>query len=352
MTPTQTIDQLNASHFPAQVPAKPSGSYAHIILLRVTDSYSLFQTDGELNTSRVQAGERDEKPMTRITIFKRKQTTAERLSGRELLRCHGFLSGALEGVDDADGIKRDTNALPICDYNVDFCKSCPDCITYGFAIGDSGSVKSKVISDTAYSLTSYDDSHETMTLNAPYESGTMSRKGDVTSRINEQDHVKPQVIFPSVITVRDATLPLFHYVLSNIVRAKRYGAQTTRTGTMTNHIVGIVLADGEIFSNLRFTQALYDTLQANGALKLPDPVSVASALSAANTIVSDLLKRDRVSLDQHLSGAALQQILNGLPSDDAAVKAMLASAFKDSRTYFDAYIKKDPGSTKRGTKKK
>jgi hypothetical protein len=56
--------------------------------------------------------------------------------------------------------------------------TCPDCITYGFAIGDSGSEKSKVITDTAYSLTPYDDSHETRTLNAPYEDGTMSRQGE------------------------------------------------------------------------------------------------------------------------------------------------------------------------------
>lgn len=352
MTTIQMIEQLNTGWFPANVPAKPSGNYAHIIMLRVTDSYALFQTDGELNTSRVQTGERDDKPMTRIAIFKRKQTTAERLTGRELLRRHGFLSSVLEGTEDGDGVKRDANGLPTCDYNESFCKTCPDCITYGFAIGDSGSEKSKVISDTAYSLTAYDDSHETMTLNAPFEDGTMSRNGVVTPRLNEQDHVKPQVIFPSVITVRDATLPLFRYVLNNLAHAKRYGAQTTRTGTMTNHIIGIALADGEIFSNLRFTQALHDALQAGGALKLPDPVSVADALNAARAIVPGLLKRDRISLDQYLAGDALQGVLNELPNDDASAKAMLTAAFKDSRVYFDAYIKKDPNSTKRGSKKK
>ena len=349
---TSTQELLNTSWFPTRVPAKPSGSYAHIIMLRVTDSYALFQTDGELNTSRVQAGEKDDKPMTRIAIFKRKQTTAERLTGRELLRRHGFLSSALDGTENGDGVKQDVAGLPVCDYNVAFCKTCPDCITYGFAIGDSGSEKSKVISDTAYSLTAYDDSHETMTLNAPYEDGTMSRKGEVTSRINEQDHVKPQVIFPSVITVRDATLPLFRYVLNNVVRARRYGAQTTRTGTMSNHLVGIVLTDGEIFSNLRFTQALHDALQASGKLKLPDPVSVADALGAASAIVPGLLRRERVCLDQHLAGDALQCVLDGLPGDEAAVKGMLTEAFKDSRTYFDTFIKKDAGASKRGGKKK
>ena len=47
---------LKTDWFPSQVPPKPSGHYVHIIMLRVTDSYSLFQTDGELNTARVSAG--------------------------------------------------------------------------------------------------------------------------------------------------------------------------------------------------------------------------------------------------------------------------------------------------------
>ena len=50
------MSTFNADWFPTQVPPKPSGHYAHIIMLRVTESYPLFQTDGELNTARVSAG--------------------------------------------------------------------------------------------------------------------------------------------------------------------------------------------------------------------------------------------------------------------------------------------------------
>jgi CRISPR-associated protein Csc2 len=139
---------LNSDWFLSQVPGKPMGRYAHIVALRVTDSYPLFQTDGELNTARVRAGGARDELVTRLTIFKRKQSTPERLTGRELLRRYGFLSG-----DAADGGDTGEDGLPICDYNVQFCTQCPDCIAYGFAIGDSGSEKSKVITDTAYSLT-------------------------------------------------------------------------------------------------------------------------------------------------------------------------------------------------------
>ena len=81
----------------------------------------------------------------------------------------------------------------------------------------------------------------------------MSQHGEVRSSFGEHDHIVPQVFFPSVITIKDVTVNSFAYVLNNVLRTKRYGAQTTRTGRLANHIVGAVFADGEIFQilNLR-----------------------------------------------------------------------------------------------------
>jgi len=335
------MSTLKRDWFHSQVPGKPMGRYAHIVTIRVTDSYPLFQTDGELNTARVMAGVADKEPMTRITIFKRKQSTPERLVGRELLRRYGFISG--DAYDEKKKNEVDASGLPICDYNVKFCTQCPDCISYGYAIGDQGSEKSKVITDTAYSLTSYEHSHEAFTLNAPYEDGTMTRYGEGTSRINEQDHVTPQVIFPSVVTTRDLTENLFLYVLNNILRTKRYGAQTTRTGRMQNHIVAVVLADGEIFSNLLFTQTLYDTLKGQGKINPPDPIDPQDAIAAAQEILPHLLKSDGVKIDQLLMGDELNALLDEVGTMD--IKTLLEKAYADSRAYHQAWI------AKRGKKK-
>lgn len=332
------MSPLNTAWFPPQVLPKPSGYYAHLVMLRVTDSYALFQTDGELNTARIRLGERTPGFVSRIEIFKRKQTTPERLVGRELLRHYGFLSPE-PSVDRRKTI--DAQNLPICDYNVAFCMTCPDCITYGFAIGDAGSEKSKVITDTAYSLTPYDDSHETRTLNAPFESGTMSREGTVTSRINEQDHVKPGVLFPSVITVRDVTINLFRYVVHNVLRTRHYGAQTTRTGTMANHLIAIILADGEMFSNLKFTQRLYDALQDRGALQPPDPVDVPTALEVARALVPQLVAEDGVAVEQQLAGEELDALVRDIRAADSnQVRQWLQDAFTDSRAYYERWIAK------------
>jgi CRISPR-associated protein Csc2 len=317
---------LNTEFFHTAVPPRPMGRYAHIVMLRVTEGYAVFQTDGELNKARVTAGATTSDLMTRITLFKRKQTTPERLTGREILRNFGILS-------DSEN-EKDENS---CIYNVKSCKQCPDCITYGFAIGDGGSEKSKIYTDTAFSLTDYANSHEVFTLNAPYEDGTMSDKGEVTSRINQQDHVKPQTIFPSVLTTRDLTANLFAYVLQNVLRTTRYGATTTRGGTMCNHIVAIVLSDGEIFSNLLFTQRLYDAL---GLTRdQTEPVDVATAIEKSNQIIPELLHADNVQDQQVLMGNDLVQFLDSVRSMDRdAVGQMLSAAGNESRSYYDAYI--------------
>ncbi len=331
---------LNQEWFPKQLPPKPSGYYANIIMLRITESYPLFQTDGELNTARVNAGTTDNEIITRLTMFKRKQTTPERLVGRELLRRYGFIS-----TDSTDGSDKQADkgkdGLPLDEYNVRFCQWTPDAICYGFAIGDTGSERSKVLSDTCYSLTKYDDSHEAFTLNAPYESGSMSQRGQVTSRINEQDHVIPQTIFPSVLTVRDLPLPLFHYVLNNVMRTRRYGAQTTRTGRVENRIVAIALTDGEVFSNLKFTQRLYDGLK--DKLTPPDPVDPNAAVTVAQTLLPVLLAEDKVAVSQLLMGTELSAMLEGQgaqTNSESGVKTMLQSAFTASQAYYDTWIAK------------
>lgn len=185
------LKTINSKYFHTEIPYKPMGKYVHFLTVRVTESYPLFQTDGELNKARVRAGINNPQAISRLSMFKRKQSTPERLVGRELLRKYDF-------------VKPDE-----CEYNVEFGMNNPDCIIYGFAIGDSGSEKSKVVVDTAFSITAFDESHESFTLNAPYENGTMSSKGEkgskpgeITSRLNQQDHIRPQVFFPSIVTLK------------------------------------------------------------------------------------------------------------------------------------------------------
>jgi len=307
-----SLTSLNV--FQQDIPKLPMGKYAHIITLRETNSFALFQTDGELNISRVSLGRKEQTPSTRIVLFKRKQSTPERLTGREILRRYGLVEN--------------------CKYNTaDFCKRCPDCIYYGFAIGDSGSERSKVLVDSAFSLTGYDMSHQQFTFNAPSENGTMSEDGKMKTSLGEQDYVLPQVYFPSVVTIKDPTEAEFIYVLNNVLRTKRYGAQNTRTGTVENHVTAIVFSDGEIFSNLQLTQAIYDILPLEHRAKTPMPQ--AAVIEAMETAVQTLLSEDGL-VAQLYSGERLNALLHEIlqiTSDEASLTAVLQQANAEANRY-------------------
>jgi CRISPR-associated protein Csc2 len=292
-------------------------------MLRHSQSFPVFQTDGVLNTARTQAGLETPDPISRLVMFKRKQITPERLAGRELLRSLGLTS-----ADSADKDK-------FCEYNGEgSCKKCPDCIIYGFAIGDSGSERSKVYSDSAFSLSAYEQSHRSFTFNAPFEGGTMSEKGVMRTAINELDHVLPEISFPTVETLRDPTFEGFLYVLGNLLRTRRYGAQESRTGTMSNHIIGIVLCDGEIFSNLHFTQALYDGLK-------PDfHAPIADIIKKAIEVTNNLLNNEPVRKNQVIMGSQLTDLLTEVSTiyqDESQLKSTISTLYQQTKAYAETF---------------
>ncbi len=323
------LKSIDSKFFHDAIPPKPMGKYVHFLTLRVTESYPLLQTDGELNRARVRAGVKHSETITRLAFFKRKQSSPERLTGRELLRKYQ--------IGDAHK----------CDYNEKFSETTPDCVLYGFAIGDSGSEKSKVVVDTAYSITPFDDSHLTFTLNAPHESGTMSRRGEVASRINSQDHILPQVFFPSIVTLRDPTEAGFLYVFNNILRTSRYGAQTTRTGTIRNELLGLVFADGEILSNLRWAQTIYDLLYDRQQINPPDPLNEENVLNAAVDAIAHSLTQEYVC-HTDMIGEAFKPLLaevQALISDESRLIELLTKANEESVAYAQNYILKPSKET-------
>ena len=332
---------IDSNFFHTEIPYKPMGKYAHFLTIRITESYPLFQTDGELNKARVRAGITNQKLISRLTMFKRKQSTPERLIGRELLRNYELIKNPED-----------------CEYNVSFAKNNVDCIIYGFAVdksgaSNSGSEKSKVIVDSAYSITAFDKSHETFTLNAPYENGTMTSKGEkgttvgeTTSSINQQDHIRPQVFFPSIVTLKDPTEASFLYVLNNILRTRHYGAQTTRTGRVRNELIGVVFADGEIVSNLRWTQAIYDQL--GDKLDSLDPLNENEVNQAAKATIEELMSQEFI-VHQDFIGDSFTPILKEvktLTSKEEKIKEILTKANQEAQDYFNKYIEKPKDKNK------
>jgi CRISPR-associated protein Csc2 len=325
------------SLFNPTFPRLAGGKYIHFIMLRHTQSFPVFQTDGVLNTVRTQAGINNVDKISRLVQFKRKQTTPERLTGRESLRSLNITSA-------------DKEADNYCEYNGEnSCKQCPDCIIYGFAIGDSGSERSKVYSDSAFSLTPYDEnSRRSFTFNAPFEGGTMSEAGQMRSAINQLDHILPEVTFPTVETLKDVTQEAFIYVLGNLLRTKRYGAQESRTGTVKNHLLGIVFCDGEIFSNLEFTQALYD------ALKDKLDSNISEIKTEAEQVINNLLERELVLKNKAIFGSKLKTLVSEVTEiyqNPQTLQATLNILSEQTKVYSQTYGANVGKATKKKTKK-
>jgi len=312
------------SEFHSKFPYLPSGKYVHFLMVRHSQSFPVFQTDGVLNTTRTEAGleESHRHKISRLVMFKRKQVTPERLSGRELLRSISLTSSE-ESSDN------------YCQYNGEkSCKKCPDCVIYGFAIGDKGSERSKVYSDSSFSLSPYENSHRSFTFNAPAEAGSMSEKGEMRNALGELDHVLPEVTFPSVETLRDPTYEGFIYVLGNLIRTKRYGAQESRTGTMDNRIVGIVFCDGEIFSNLHFTQALYDKLEGKIDIGI-DKICQQAKEVAESLLNNEPVRKSSMIFDEELKGL-MTEVLS-IYQDETKLQANMQELYIQTDTYAKTY---------------
>jgi CRISPR-associated protein Csc2 len=310
--PTPLLDSLRQVDglFFDEFTNRPQGRYVHFVLVRETESFPVFQTDGNLNTIRVRSGQNSiaegtSKTIARLVLFKRKQTSPERLIGCELLRKHGYITDTMTT----------TGEETTCIYNPTSaaerrCGQCADCLLYGYAVGEAGAEKSKVYSDPAFSITPYDESHRSFRFNALSENGTMYDPGAERPRpsYGELDHVMPQVFFPSLITLRDPIYEGFLYVLGNILRCDRYGGGETRIGKVFNHLIAVYFADAEIFSNLRYTQIIYDWLKARQLYT--EPLDRDAVIEAAAACCAELIAQEPVAIGRSLVSTEVQTLGN------------------------------------------
>ena len=236
----------------------PQSRYLTLIVLRKAESEMIFRTEGSgegLSRDTVHPGLDGGDPISRVTISKRKQTAVERRTGRELLRQHKLLFYA--------GGEREGNEDDICALNRNKpCGICADCMIYGYAVGGGGAQKSRVITDDAFSILSYQAVTAKRTFNALYDNNTMRDPvtGQASASIQEDEYVKPETLFIDMQTLKDLTAIEIRYVIANMLRSRRYGAISSRLGKMRNTLVGAIFSDCELFSNLELTQSVYDRL--------------------------------------------------------------------------------------------
>lgn len=294
----------------------PSGRFAHLILLRKTQSETIFRTEGSGEPLVREYVNITGEPAFHAVMSKRKQTAVERRTGRELLRQHGLLKNA-KGEEDI-----------LNDSNHTFEESV-DAWIYGYAVGSGGAQKSRVITEDAFSLLPIQFISDTRTFNATYDNGTMRHPETkkASSSLGSSEYIKPQTHFLDVQTLKDITADEFFYIAGNVLRSKRYGAISSRIGRMDNTIAALVFADTEIFSSLELTAAVYQQLQQNNP-SMDHPLEDAPILEAIGQVVPHLCEGviGNVAIMRAEDVQALQQEIHTLyQASEPFVRRLAAS---------------------------
>ncbi len=332
----QAIEQW----FQPSIPRLRQGKMIQIVLLRETRSYAIFTTEGAvLDTERLQAGIKARNSLSRVVMFKRKQVAAERRRGKELLREHGVVPIEDTPTEQKKGKGKEVVVPMACRLMDGVCGRCPDCVLYGFAaVKGEGSQRSRVLTDSAWSVRDYQAIQKYIKLNAIDETVAGGVAG---SAFTKRDHLLPQVFLPCVETLVDVTAAELIYVLGNIFRTTRYGAESNREGFVRNHLMGVYCSDVELFSNLDLTQLFYDAFVSSettrkqleqGYLSLADfqahqDTVLKSAHEGAMSVIRSLLDEQCV---------ALRGQLGKLYGNEAALREMLETLYFRSQRYADA----------------
>lgn len=274
---------------------RPRSNFVNLLVLRELESHAVFTTNGEdadiatvaLDTA---DGLQDYAPGL---MFMRKQTGSDRRFGKALQRDLELFE------DDEDECSMQVNAM---------CQDCVECILYGSAAssdeGNAVSITSRVMYDTAYSLRDASVVIDEKFQNAPGDDFAKSAE----ATIREPDFFEPGTMFPSVVTLRDATPAEVAFVLGITAKNKRYGATTSRLGRVNNRILGMYVGSEEGPANLELTresvsrlkdddQTGYDSVTDVVMAETLDPSRTAEHVQAAfeDAIATDRLDLERVS---------------------------------------------------------
>lgn len=340
-----------AHRFVSSIPYTPTGRYASIILLRETKSYAVFTTEGgeQQDVEATRAGLEHRERADRLVMFKRKQVAPERRTGKALLRQYGAfplavldtkndraVSGVAIGESEIIALekakKKDQEFTKYEDcYLIDgLCTRCPDCLTYGYAaVKGEGARKARVMTDSCFSVRDYSLIQKRIKFNV------IDERRHTSSTITEYDYTMPEVFLPAVVTTVDLTPDEFVYILGNVMRNQRYGKESTRQGTIRNHVVGIAFSDVELFANLEFTQAFYDAFRGDNGIDLAGYLSLADFQKHLDPVL-DKLVADIVGRLELIRGDDLGRLLSAvrvLNQDERRLRAFLQGLTRQSATF-------------------
>lgn len=320
MTLTDSIKDALAAGTVSEHIHSPENNYTNILVLRELKSHAVFTTNGQdadIATVNLSTGD-DSVEYSPGLMFMRKQTGSDRRLGKALQR--DLID--LEDTMDVNKMQQDS----------------PESALYGSAASESEdsaiSVTSRVMYDTAYTVRDASAVIDEKFQNAP---GDEYAK-EATTAIREPDFFEPGTLFPSVITLRDATPEEVAFVLAVTLRNKRYGATTTRLGRIKNHLLGIYVGSEEGPSNLELSQALVEHFaEAEGSLDAAvhaSALNVSAAKDTLRTTFDEICSAESISLEP--IGEELTESLIATVSDDDELTEILKTQAEQAERFIES----------------
>lgn len=306
-----THPELEAGTVPAdEMSIRPQSNFVNILVLRELESHAVFTTNGEdadIATVALDSenGAEDYAPGL---MFMRKQTGSDRRFGKALQRDLGVFA------DDEDECTMQVNEM---------CQDCVECILYGSAAssdeGSDVSITSRVMYDTAYTLRDASVVIDEKFQNAPGDDFAKSAE----ATIREPDFFEPGTLFPSVVTLHDATPAELAFVLGITAKNKRYGATTSRLGRVNNRILGVYAGREEGPANLDLTRRTIERLAADddtthGSVTdvvMSETLNASRAASHTRTAFESAIETDGLAL-QRVSEGTVDELLELASGDE------------------------------------
>ena len=298
----------------------PENNYTNILVLRELQSHAVFTTNGQdadIATVHLSTDDGGIEYSPGL-MFMRKQTGSDRRFGKSLQR-------DLVEIEDTMDVNKMNQASP-------------ESALYGSAASESEdsaiSVTSRVMYDTAYTIRDASAAIDEKFQNAP---GDEYAK-EATTAIREPDFFEPGTLFPSVITLRDATPEEVAFVIGITVRNKRYGATTTRLGRVKNHILDVYVGSEEGPANLELSQSLVERFSDDvGSL---EDVVYASSLDTATAIEYTQMAFDEICSNESISltsiGHDAVDDLTTTAASDENLAAILEAQASKAETYIES----------------
>jgi CRISPR-associated protein Csc2 len=213
------------------------------------------------------------------------------------------------------------------------CGVCPDCILYGSVVTSGrrvGSQRSRVLTDSGFVVRGVPQVVRNVKLNAIAET---TNGGIVSGAYSHRENLMPEIFLPTVETLVDVTEEEFVYVMGNILKTTRYGAESGREGFVRNHIAGVYFSDVEVFSNLEMSQLFYDILSTNGSI--PDSLSLRDFTINLAEVTDECMKKafGRITMMTDEEISELIRDIRTIYSDQQSLREFLRTLSKMSMTY-------------------